>query len=389
MWKKHKSPSAETAGRSRKDSGNSLSTKSNVNEEYLNAFRSNSYEEIWDIVQGKLGIISSTSTTTTSTGCSSSSLSSPFYLDLSELLLEPRQETLKSMIDNLNFHRLLVEYFEASLRACNICELLLRSIEQTRSDYQKIKRVIKMSKRVLVNDHDYHNNPDHHQEHIDQYSRAIFRELAAIALLKNPLSVISPLQYRDLRDGYMVLLRKLTTKGKKIKRREKLKRLCKKVGGAGLVVTHIALSIALLVFAFHSVFGIVAAPLVGCSAVYLSNRKKKRATDSPAPQLPGGGLGEQLDVAAKGMFILINDFDTTCQMVRRLHDEVEHRKSVAEICVRNRKFELLREVVKEFRDEDSSFMEQLEELEGHIYLCLLTMNRSRRLVIQEIIATQK
>ncbi|EXB81519.1 hypothetical protein L484_014327 [Morus notabilis] len=387
MWSKLKSLDTET-GKSRKDRGNSLSTKSSVDEEYLKAFRSNSYEEMWDKVQGQLGITSAT--TSTGAAFSPSSLSSPFYLDLSEYLLEPRQETLKSMIESLNFHLLLVEYFEASLRACNICELLLRSIKQARSDYRKIKRVIKMSKRVLVLDHDQYD--DHSQLlHNDQCSRAVFRELGAIALLKNPLSIISPAQYHDIRDGYMVLLHKLTSKGKKIKRREKLKRLCKKVGGAGLVVTHSALLIALLVFAFHGVFGIVAAPaLVGCSSVYLAKKKKKkRAMDSQPPRLPGGGLGKQLDMATKGVFILINDFDTMCQMVRRLHDEVEHRKSVADICVRNRKFELLREVVREFRDEEPSFMEQLEELEGHIYLCLLTINRSRRLVIQEIIATQK
>ncbi|KAF4388462.1 hypothetical protein F8388_012439 [Cannabis sativa] len=285
------------------------------------------------------------------------------------------------MMESLKFHHLLIEYFDASLQACQTCELLLRTIHQTRLDYRKIRKVIKMSKRVLLlTIHDYDYDHDHHGQY---YYRAIFRELASIALLRNHLTIISPLQYREIRESYMVLLRKLTSKHKKIKRREKVIKICKKVGGVGLVISHTLLLVALLVFALHGIFGLVAVPAaMGCSSIQLG---KKRKLDS---RVTGGGVGEQLDVAAKGVFILINDFDTMSQMVRRLQNEVEHKKSVADICVRSNKFELLKEVVKEFQAQDSSFLEQLEELEHHIYLCLLTINRSRRLVIQEIIASQ-
>jgi hypothetical protein len=44
----------------------------------------------------------------------------------------------------------------------------------------------------------------------------------------------------------------------------------------------------------------------------------------------------------------------------------------------------LKEVVKEFHIHDSSYLEQLEELERHIYLCFHTINRSRRLVMDKI-----
>lgn len=378
---------------SRKDRGNNnLSNKLSVNEEYLKAFRTKSYEEMWGRVQGQLGLIT-TSTTTTAAATSRrlSSISSstlPFYLDCSEYLLEPRQETLKNMMESLNFHHLLIEYFDASLQACHVCELLLRSIHQTRSDYRKIKKVIKMSRRVLILHDCSANNEDYKAQY---YCRAIFRELNSIALLRNPLTIISPLQYRDIRESYLVLLHKLTSKQKKIKRREKVIKICKKVGRVGLVISHSLLLVALLVFALHGAFALLAAPaIMGCSSIYLGKKKeldsaaKKRVGPS---RVAGGGLSEQLDVAAKGVFILINDFDTMSQMVRRLHNEVEHRKSVADICVKNKKFELLREVVKEFHDQDASFLEQLEELEGHIYLCLLTINRSRRLVLQEIIAS--
>ena len=96
-------------------------------------------------------------------------------------------------------------------------------------------------------------------------------------------------------------------------------------------------------------------------------------------------LCEQLDLAAKGVYVLINDLDTMSRMVKRLNVEVEHRKVVAEVCVRNGKSEiLLKQVMRDFHEHESSFLEQLEELEGHIYLCFLTTNRSRRLVVQQI-----
>lgn len=40
----------------------------------------------------------------------------------------------------------------------------------------------------------------------------------------------------------------------------------------------------------------------------------------------------------------------------------------------NGKIEVLKEVVREFRVEESWFFEQLEELEEPIYLCFLTIN---------------
>jgi hypothetical protein len=55
------------------------------------------------------------------------------------------------------------------------------------------------------------------------------------------------------------------------------------------------------------------------------------------------------------------------------------------VCVKNGKREILKEVVREFHANESSFLEQIEELEEHIYLCFLTINRSSRLVFQEII----
>ena len=53
-------------------------------------------------------------------------------------------------------------------------------------------------------------------------------------------------------------------------------------------------------------------------------------------------------------------------------------------CVGNRSPDVLDEVMREFRVHETCLLEQLEELEDHIYLCLLNVNRSRRLLVDEI-----
>ncbi|XP_021827726.1 UPF0496 protein At1g20180 [Prunus avium] len=385
-----------SGGKGDRVGGNSFSNKLSVNEEYLQVFRTKSYVEMWDRVHGQLP---STSTT------SSSSLPPNSYMDRSEYLLEPRQDILKDIIseEGLNLHHLLADYFEASLDACHICDLLIRTLHQTRSEYRKIKKLIlKLSQRVLLLEqaqtHNHANDNNNNNEDDDEQREAIFGDLTTFALVKkNPLSIISPVQFRDIHDSHLALFNRLTLKHKKVQRTAKRNRICKKVGGIGLVVSHSALLIALLVFAIHSMIGIVVAPALMACSLGMCAKKMESAQDWLEARFPDSHL-EQLDVAAKGVYILINDFDTMSRMVRRLHDEVEHSKAIAGMCVsaaRNVKnvngssgnCEIFKEVVREFHATESGFVDQLEELEEHIYLCLLTINRSRRLVLEEIVAT--
>ncbi|KAL3593015.1 hypothetical protein D5086_011655 [Populus alba] len=334
-WAKLKSTFSR-AGRSPKERASSLSNKLNVNEEYKEAFRTKSYVEMWSKVQDQLrktrvdGVDKVTSPSTPL----------PFYLHLSDYMFEPQQQaTLREMIESLRFHHFLIDYFEARSEA-------------------------------------YYS---------DKICIAMFRELAAYALLENPLSMFfTTVKFSDFHDNNLVLLHGLNSEQRKITRKAKFRRVCMKVGGGCLVISHTALLIALLVIAIHGIVGIVAAPVImGCS-LYVFRKQIKLVHRGLETSLLEKRLGAQLDLAAKGTYILIKDFDTMSRLVRRLFDEVEHRKALADMCVRNKKPELLKEVVKEFHTHDLSYLEQLEELEQHIYLCFHTINRSRRLVMDEI-----
>ncbi|KAF8022670.1 hypothetical protein BT93_F0247 [Corymbia citriodora subsp. variegata] len=301
---------------------------------------------------------------------------------LSESLLEPGQETLANMIKNFNIHHLLVDYFQASSEACDMCELLLRGIHRTRANYQSIGRTIKSAEMVFED-----------ASYMEEQNYLICRELSAFASLTNPLSVITWVQFQSMHDNYMALFHELTSKHKKMRMRMKLTRACKSVGGLGLIVSFGAITATALVVAIHSFVSILA--MLGLAAsccVRVCNRKGKCISSSSYLEKSSSteGACAPLDVAAKGVYILINDLDTISRLAGRLHDEVEHGRWRAGMAVRNytRMGEMMWEVVKGFPVQTACFLEQLEELEEHIYLCLVTMNRSRRLVVKEILISE-
>ncbi|XP_052202711.1 UPF0496 protein At1g20180 [Diospyros lotus] len=370
VWSMLKSPFT-TAGRREKKRVDYFVHKLSVNEEYLKVHRTKSYVEILNKVQDQLA-----AGRTTLDRLASSSSSLPLRLHLSDFVLEPSQETLMAMIESSNLPSLIAEYFDASFQACNTCELLLRSVLQARANYRIIKTVTKMIR--------------HDKPFTDSQSRAVFEELASFATLKNPLLIISPDQFSNLRERHGHLLQRLTKKFQKARRRAKVIRHCKKMAGFSLVVSYAALVIALLGLAVHSVVGVAAAPglLISCCCLGLVRKKSKMVRKALRTSLLER-VGAQLEVAAKGVFILINDFDTMSRLVRRLQDEMEHSKAIAEMCVRHGKGEVLMEVIREFSVHQTGFLEQLEELEEHIYLCFLTINRSRALVLQEIVMLQQ
>ncbi|GMH27341.1 hypothetical protein Nepgr_029184 [Nepenthes gracilis] len=355
------------SGKSRENGNdNGSCIQLNVNEEYKEVFRTNSYAEICSSVQRQL------SRTNADKIPSSSSL--PMYIHLSNRFLEQPHEQIVASSDNTSsLHSLLINYFDASLEAYNICQLILRIIHKTRSNNCLIRKAIRISEK-------YHNS----EKCTDGQSQEIIEYLSSFALLNNPISNINSNQFDHFHNRFSLLLHQLTSSRRKIKRRKKLIKFSKKVFGFALIISCSILAVSFLILTIHSFVGMLGAPglMITClrklSKMVESSRMRFRVSLLER-------LSAQLDLAAKGVYILMNDFDTIGRLAKRLHDEVEHRKSLADMCVRNENSHaMLEEAVREMSMHESGFLEQLKELEEHVYLCFLTMNRSRRLVFQEI-----
>ncbi|CAO2833761.1 unnamed protein product [Amaranthus hypochondriacus] len=374
---------------------NNLSEKLNVNEEYKEVFRTQSYMEILSKVHVQLprspkttsSYSYSSSSSNSSISSSSSSSSIPLYIHLSDLL-EPHQDVIDTM-QTSKIQTLIIHYFDASIEACNTCESLLRGIHKTRLNHRRIQRVIDLSQ----------GRENNNKEEEDQEcNEKILQELASYANLSNPLPNInnSTIDFPMIREKYTFLLHKLTTKRRKIKRKEKFTRVYKKAIKYGFIISYIVLIITLWALEAHSMLGFLGAPRLLLPFSMTMMKKLRDYINNNDNDNDNIGrllklnilkhLGEQLDVAARGIYIFINDFDTVGRLVTRLHDEVQHRREIAVVCVRNGKCnELMREALRDIEMQQQGFEEQLQELEEHIYFCFLTINRSRRLVIQEIL----
>ncbi|KAL6504773.1 hypothetical protein OROHE_023531 [Orobanche hederae] len=352
-------------GREEDDHQNSLMSTSNVNEEYKQAFRTKSYIEIRDKVQCQLEIscdLDQEQYIANSSSSSSSPNNVQYDLNLCEFLLEPHQQSLISS----NLHEFLVNYFEISHEISRTCETLLTDIHRVRDDHRSMRNVIASIQRV----------PAKHEN------------LAPSNLHKNPFSKTAlPQNFQKLHNSHILLLHDLTSHcKKKTKRQKKLNKFFKRAVVGYMVMGFGALAIALLVLmTMHCMVGLVAAPILGMWA--LGRFMKKRARRKRDRKWLNEGLVAKLDTAARGVFIIMNDFETMGPIVKRLHDEMEHGRFVADI-IRVKRLgenEMLKEVVREFQMHDSCLMEQLDELEKQIYLCFLDINRSRRLLVREMV----
>ncbi|KAI3419835.1 uncharacterized protein J3R85_012940, partial [Psidium guajava] len=274
------------------------------------------------------------------------SKSTSSYLHLSENLLSPRQETLTEWIKTLDLHPLVIDYFEYSLEACRLCELLILSVHQTQANNQWIERAIKLTKKL----NDATSSTDHQ-------CWMICEELSAFSEHRNPFDLVSKEKFHGVRQAFAILLQKLKAKHNKTMRRVKLKRIAISMG------------------------------LMGCT-VGLHKKRTKPVRGNPK-MTRQEVLGAQLDEAAKGLFILIAHIDNMSRAAEDLYDEVEHMKKHANMCVQSRKRGILKEVVKGFDHRNTYFLEQLEELENHTCLCLHDINASRRSIMQEIMVPQQ
>ncbi|TYH18696.1 hypothetical protein ES288_A05G293500v1 [Gossypium darwinii] len=359
MWARFRAFKIKRGEKEVRDGHKSL----NVNDEYLSALRTKSYLEF----SSKAQILAN-----------ESSSSFKFFQ-----LLEPCPDTISSSIlkstilsEMPELKTLILDYFDISAEASKICGHLLTKINQIQRNYHFIQRALDLFD-------DCYHSPDN--------MRQVLSDFNSFLALKNPFSNPIKHDFEIINEKYSSILRHLKSKKRKVTRKIKLIKFIHKTSGICLTTACGLLVIIAIVIAAHTLAPLLMAPSI-LAFVPEKLLKKKKQVLKKLPCLNCGFLrkvGEQLDVAAKGTYILNRDFDTLSRLVSRLNDEVEHKKEMIGVCLERQREDhrFCLQIVKELKKSHGGFWKQLEELEEHVYLCLVTINRVRALVIKEMTAS--
>lgn len=331
-----------------------------MREEYANAFRTESYIDFWTRV---LTLNDGDLTTqlpvesTTATRLSS-------YRLFAEYLLDPAQPTVKRLLASTylrpNSYSLLTDYFSHTANASLLCGRLLKDIHNLRLKL----RPLKITLHSIENTRFYHN-----------YNfEPILTCLVEFSNAHNPFVSFAPStrRIRIIQSGCSNLLKQLEFN--RDKARAKLRRVRYfQHGSAGFLV---ALTTSLTVIVVtHGIALFVAAPGLLVASIELAKSRKL------AKQVA------QLNVAAKGTYTLNRDFDTVGRLVARLSHELEHMRVMTRFWLERGedRRQAISEVARQLKQNHASFSQQLDELEEHLYLCFMTINRARNLVVKEIL----
>ncbi|XP_073059935.1 UPF0496 protein At3g49070 [Primulina eburnea] len=310
-----------------------------LREEYANAFRTESYNEFWMRV---LSLNKGDHLTTLASVGSTSADRLPSYRMFVEQLLDPDQPNVARILgltrtrkDDFSL------YFTVTAEASHLCGLLLKDLDHIRKEYQCIKNG---------------SCPK-----TNQFTRS------------NPFGPSAPSStcFRTVQDDCSNLLTQLESRRNETRSKIRFKKLKR-----GAAVVLVALTASLIVIVATHAFGILAAApgIIAASFELISVANMSR-------------LSTQLDVAAKGTYILIRELDTIGRLVARLNNELEDVDSLMQLWLArgNDRLQASAEVVSQLQKNEQIFIEQMDELEEHLYLGFMTINRVRNLVIQEIL----
>ncbi|KAL5567954.1 hypothetical protein UlMin_024529 [Ulmus minor] len=328
-----------------------------VREEYANAFRTESYIDFWTrVITFSNGNNANYETSPLAESTTAARL--PSYRLFVENLLDPDQPTVSRILASAhhrpNYHALLFDYFSQTANAFILCSHLLKDLERTSVSYRSFKTTLQS----------IYTTQQLPQKPLPTKLTNFVNQFVSYTS--------SPNRVRVVQTGCLGLLRRLESSRDKV--RAKLHLVYKLKHGSAIVLLALTVSLTVIVVT-HALSLVVAVPsLISASLELASSRKLVRVM-------------AQLDAAAKGTYILNKDLDTISRLVTRLNDELEHIRVMVKFWLQRGEVWLQPsgEVARQLKINDSNFSEQLDELEEHLYLCFMTINRSRNLVVKEIL----
>ncbi|CAL1404927.1 unnamed protein product [Linum trigynum] len=333
-----------------------------VREEYANAFRTESYLEFWTRVftvsEGGGGPVDSTST-------AAARLSS--YRLFVEHLLDPDQPTVTRVLTSAQIpssaQSLLAQFFAETADASRACGSLLKDINRVRTRIRTLRSALNQTGSTYPPEKQF---------------RVMLTQLTEFVGSGNPFdrSAPSSTRVRTARANCSELLKPIESIRDRAQTSLRLRSRLKH--GSAMFLVALTASLTVIV-ATHALALLVAAPslVVATASIELVSTGKLDKVAS------------QLDVAAKGTYILSRDLETISQLVARLSDELEHMHGTVEFWLERGGETWVRaakgEVWRELKKSECGFSQQLDELEEHLYLCFMTINRARNLVVKEIL----
>ncbi|KAH6804570.1 hypothetical protein C2S51_032817 [Perilla frutescens var. frutescens] len=331
-----------------------------LREEYAKAFRTESYTDFWTHV---LALNRGHLTPHRNSLGSTTAARLPSYRLFAENLLDPDQVTVRRILATTRvdpkISPLLTDYFSNTSDASHLCGLLLKDIEYMRRKFKSFKDQSNCRQNGSC-------------PKINRLPVVVTR--VTLFSRSNPFSLLGPSmsRFKAVQVGCSNLLKKLESR--RDKTRSKIQRLKKlKLGSAFILVALTATLV--VVVAAHAFVMLVAAPGLMVGSLELISIEQLARWSA------------QIDAAAKGTYILIRDLDTISRLVARLNNELERVDSLMQLWVQrgNDRLQASEEVACQLKKNNQSFMEQLDELEEHLYLCFMTINRARNLVTKEIL----
>ncbi|KAJ8433123.1 hypothetical protein Cgig2_023081 [Carnegiea gigantea] len=320
----------------------------NLSREYTLAVQTNSYSEIWT----KIHVVEQWDST------------EPNYeqkLLLSEIL-QPNRALVEEVLRNVRpstFTQLVSTYFEHSEKTCHLLLLLHHCIHHARSIYAPIHDLVDDLPPDMTSMTQFRCN--HAFDVFLNFDKA-----------GNPFPCPDSHNFHEMRLCFSQLKEEVDLQLKKSRGRLNVVRRATTGSAICLIGTVVAVAAAAVAVTVHA---LVALAAVSIAPSFLPSDFTKREIVHLA----------QLDAAAKSAYVLHNDLDTIDRLVARLHTAIDGDKLLIRLGLdRGRDKHPIYEVMKQLGKNRVNFLEQLTDLEEHICLCLIAINRARSLLMNEI-----